>query len=156
MPILKIKNESYANNDAIENLVQYIQRSGYTGGLAVDIENAAEHMQKVKEIWYKTEGRQARHFIVAFSDYEFPTIDEAISYGYSISQYYAERFQILFSVHTDTDHIHLHFVMNTVSYVDGRKYSGGLSDYLSFRNYIQSIMPNGWIVRLVADREGEY
>lgn len=154
MPVLKIKNGSYSNEDALENLIQYIQRCGHTGGLAVDIENAAEHMQSVKELWHKTEGRQARHFILSFSENEYLDVYDAMNYGYLISQYYAARFQIMFAVHTDTEHTHLHFVMNTVSYVDGRKYSEGRGDYVRFRNYIQSMMPDGWTVYLVTDYSG--
>lgn len=156
MPILKIKNESYMNADAISNLIQYIQRLGYSGGLAVDLENAAEQMQLVKELWYKTEGRQARHFIVSFSDNEPLEPSDALEYGYSIARYYSGRFQIVFNVHTNTDHIHLHFVMNTVSYLDGQKYSEGRGDYVKFRDYIQSLMPDGWIVQLVTDNSTEW
>ena len=56
----------------------------------------------------------------------------------------------LWSKTDDTDYLHLHFALNTVSFVDGSKFSAGLSDYLSLRSYIQSLMPH-WRVDLVSD-----
>lgn len=42
-------------------------------------------------------------------------------------------------VHEDTDNIHIHFVMNTVSFVDGLKYSGGYDDLYNLTNYVNKI-----------------
>lgn len=150
MPILKIKNHSYASEAALENVVNYVLRSDRYGGLAVDPEYAVFQMQLVKQLWQKTDGRQVRHMILSFSKDEVLANYKAMEYGYQICQYFGDRFQIVFALHTDTDHVHLHFALNTVSFVDGIKFSAGLSDYWRLRNYIQSIMPQ-WHVELVQD-----
>lgn len=82
--------------------------------------------------------------------FEYLLAYEAMEYGYQICQYFGGRFQIVFGLHTNTEHVHLHFALNTVSFVDGIKFSAGLSDYWRLRNYIQSIMPQ-WHVELVQD-----
>ena len=150
MPILKIKNDSYDGENALENVVNYVLQSDRYGGLAVDPEHAVFQMRLVKQLWSKTDGRQVRHMILSFSKDEVLANYEAMEYGYQICQYFGDRFQIVFALHTDTDHVHLHFVLNTVSFVDGIKFSAGLSDYWRLRNYIQSIMPQ-WHVELVQD-----
>ena len=57
----------------------------------------------------------------------------------------------LYGVHHDTLHIHIHFAVNTVSYIDGRMYSGSWGDYAELRDFIQDLMPEGWKVTLTPD-----
>lgn len=90
------------------------------------------------------------YFTLYFSKHEVLDYCDTMKYGYQICQYFGDRFQIVFGLHTDTDYVHLHFVLNTVSFVDGSKFSAGLADYLGLRNYIQSLMPQ-WKVELVSD-----
>ena len=63
MPLLKIVDESYFNEDAMVRVINYVCRSGYIGGLGVNPECAALQMSLVKHVWYKPEGRQIRHFL---------------------------------------------------------------------------------------------
>ena len=58
MPLLKILNESYRNEDALENLIYYVCRSGHVGGVGVDPEYALMQMSLVKRLWHKEAGRQ--------------------------------------------------------------------------------------------------
>ena len=150
MPILKIKNHSYEGEEALANVVNYVLRSDYYGGLAVEPDYAVFQMQRVKQLRQKTDGRQVRHMILSFSKNEVLAYYEAMEYGYQICRYWGDCFQIVFALHSDTDYVHLHFVLNTVSFIDGSKFSAGPSDYWAFRNYIQSLMPQ-WRVELVPD-----
>lgn len=150
MPVLKIKNASYHGEQSLENVVNYILRSGHVGGLAVDPQYAVYQMELVKQLWHKTEGRQVRHFILSFSNQEVLTYDEAMEYGYQISRYFSNQRQIVFGIHFNTNHLHIHFALNTVSYTEGHMFSAGPSDYWKFRNYIQGLMPQ-WYVELVPD-----
>lgn len=141
MPIIKVVNEPYPTAEDLYRLLDYLKRGGELYGLGLDPEHACYQMCLVKQLWQKTDGRQCRHFIVSFSDSETIEIDEAVYYGYRIAGYYSGQYQIVFSLHLRTDHIHLHFVLNSVSHVNGKKYSGGLEDYLRFREYVQELMP---------------
>ena len=148
MPVFKEVNESYYGEQTLYNVLNYVLRSGDIDGLAVDPEHAFSQMLLTKRIWNKMAGRQIRHFIVSFSPNESLSPEEAKLYGYQIARYYADQYQIVFGLHYDTQNLHLHFAFNTVSYQDGKMYSGGRRDYYSLIQHIQSCMPQ-WTVKAV-------
>lgn len=45
----------------------------------------------------------------------------------------------MYSVHEDTDNYHIHFVMNTVSWVDGHVFSEGPAELQQFKNYVNNL-----------------
>ena len=94
-------------------------------------------MQLVKEYYHKTDKRMMRHIVVSFEDDISPY--NAYFLGWQIAAYYADRFQIVFGVHEDAGNIHIHLVFNTVSFVDGLKYSGGRSDLAAFKHYVNYV-----------------
>lgn len=151
MPLLKIVDESYFNEDAMVNVIDYVCRSGYAGGLGVDPECAALQMSMVKQLWHKTEGRQVRHFILSFSAVESIDPDTLMQYGYAVAGYYYQKgFQVVFAGHLDTDYLHLHFVVNTVNFRDGHMYNEGWGDASGLRSYVHANIPQ-WDVHLVIE-----
>ena len=156
MPILKIVEESYSNKNAVVNVINYICQGPYIGGLGVNPECAALQMSLVKYVWYKTEGRQVRHFIVSFADNESADLDGLIAYGYAIANYYYEKgFQVVFGVHTNTEHQHIHFAVNTVNFRNGYMYGDVWSDAGLLRKYIQDLMPQ-WTVILRTEKSNRW
>lgn len=141
MPALQIINESYPTTDDLQRLIYYVARNGHLYGLAINPQDAFRQMCHIKQIWHQTEGRQCRHFILSFGSHEPLTYQEVVNVGYQVASYYASRYQIVFAVHLDTGHVHLHFVCNSVSFVDGRKYSGGIEDYVALKNCALAAMP---------------
>ena len=141
MPVLKIVN-GYDNIDAPEKLIDYILRkSRFFGGCAVDVNHAAEQMHFVKAVWNAADGRQMYHFIVSFSDKELYSIDidDAIGLAESICNYLGEERQIIYGIHLDTDNLHIHFALNTVSYLNGRRYASNRGNEYSLIKMIGSI-----------------
>lgn len=139
MPVLKIVN-GYDNIDAPEKLIDYILRKArFFGGCAVDVNHAAEQMHFVKEAWNAVDGRQMYHFIVSFSDKELYTIDidDAVELAQSICNYLGEERQIIYGIHLDTDNLHIHFAMNTVSYLDGRRYASNRGNDIQLARFIE-------------------
>ncbi len=141
MPVIKAINEGYPTPDDLERVIDYLDRGGYLYGVGVCADWAFQQMMLVKELWHKMDGRQCRHMVVSFACHEDLTFDEAVAYGYQIAAYYSNRFQTVFALHLNSGHMHLHFLINSVSYVDGKKYSGGWGDYCQFKNYIQNLLP---------------
>lgn len=47
---------------------------------------------------------------------------------------WGKRFQVLVTVHTDTKHPHCHFVINSVSFVDGKRLWGEKKAWFKFKN----------------------
>jgi hypothetical protein len=84
-------------------------------------------MKLIKSAFYKRSGVQLKHFIVSFSNEDMCrlSVEEMMDLAWQISAYLKE-YQIVYGVHLDTDHTHIHFVMNTVSFEDGHKFSDGL------------------------------
>lgn len=152
MPILKIVNESYFNEDAMVNVIDYICRGGCIGGLGVNPECAALQMSLVKCLWYKEKGRQIRHFILSFSNTESVDHNALMAYGYATAYYYFEKgFQVLFGIHCNTLYPHLHFAVNTVNFRDGYMYNEGWGDASALRAHIEGLMPQ-WRVELVIEK----
>lgn len=70
------------------------------------VENAYECMRNTKEIYGKTDKRQAYHLIISFEEDEtnpdtaFEIIKEFVN------RYLADNYEAVYSVHNDTNHIH--------------------------------------------------
>lgn len=128
MSVLKIVPEPYLNHDALEKLIHgYVYHKALMiGGLSVDPIHAAEQMHLVKRLWFQTEGSQLRHFILSFNDRECDHINGAWSLrtgAYEVCEYYSDQYQIVFGIHQSREgRWHIHFVMNTVNFLTGKKY----------------------------------
>ena len=134
----------YLNSDCVENAIKYICNpyktpSGYIGGLSViptSPEDIIMQFKAVKEIFHKEDGKQIRHFIVSFSPYQQLVQEKLFEMAMMIAGYYAEKYQIVFAIHEDRIYQHIHFIMNTVSFRDGKKHDFDRADYFGFMNHI--------------------
>ena len=80
--------------------------------------SAYREFQRVRSLFGKDSGRTYTHGTVSWASGEI-THEEAAAFAKDyLPQIYPEH-QVIFAVHTDTDHIHFHFVVNPVSYLDG-------------------------------------
>ena len=141
MPVLKILND-YSNTDAPEKLIDYsVRKAIFSDGFAVDPNHAAEQIHAVKSFWCETDGRQMVQFILAFDDYENVSLDndEIIRIAERFCGLFYDRFQIVYGVHFDSGNIHIHFAMNNVSYIDGKRYLSNRYDNLVLTGSIESI-----------------
>ena len=70
----------------------------------------------------KTDGRQYKHYVQSF---ENDSIEPKMAH--EIAREWAEKnfkgYEVLFATHCDKGHIHTHFIVNSVSFEDGRKFS---------------------------------
>ena len=78
--------------------------------------------------------------VVSFEEQTEFTAYDAYTLAFQIAAYYADRYQIVFGVHEDSDNLHIHFVFNSVSFVNGVKYSGGLDDMFRLKNFIVKLI----------------
>lgn len=145
--VVKVIDEGYEHPLALKGLLKYIftdkstgNRCYYIGGANVDPKNAEEEMGAVKRAYRKTEGRIARHFVVSLGSDGVFLPHEANILARKICEYYCMRFQIVYAVHEDTKNLHIHFVMNTVSFVDGRMFSEGPAELQRFKYYVQQLI----------------
>ena len=141
----KIVPEPYLNQDALERLIHgYVfPKAKLIGGLSVDLVHSAEQMHLVKELWFQTNDRQLRHFVLCFTDKESQHIfsPEGLAYGaYRVCDYYADEYQIVFGVHQSCGRWHIHFVMNNVSFVTGKRYRDCIRNDSDFKCHIMTCL----------------
>ena len=61
------------------------------------------------------------HNIISFHKDEPITADECLDFGRTFADRFFPEHQCLIGVHQDKDHLHVHIVTNSVSFIDGRK-----------------------------------
>lgn len=101
---------------------------------------AAEAMEAVTNVYHNHEGPRLRHTVLSFAPDEGISIEQAKKIAQECISYYADSYQIIASVHENESHPHIHFGMNTTSYVDGSKYRGDKKDHYGFRRHINRVL----------------
>ena len=124
----------------VTNYIMQPQKAAYVGGYHITcLACAGQEMEQVARHFHKDKGKRIRHSELSFSEEEGISPEQAAVLGSKIAAYYAPQYQILFAVHTNTDHIHIHFVMNQISYVDGTRYQGKRKDYHDFIKHMRRV-----------------
>lgn len=133
----------FFDDGAYETVLNYIfhpQKAVCIGGVGItSTATAAEEMRQVAIAFGKDFGKRLRHSVLTFEPQECVNPEQANNYAQRIIQYYTPEYQITYAVHGDTDHVHVHFVMNQISFVDGHRYAGKKKDYYGFRKYVQEV-----------------
>jgi len=138
------KGESKYRDDASPKTVsEYIKdilkTKGLIGSWAItNIEKAADEMTALSEALHKLGGVHLRHFVITLDTDISP--ETLFSLAKSFAFYYGAMHQIIFGIHQDTDHSHIHFMMNSVSYRTGRKYYGTYGQFFGFVRYCNDVL----------------
>lgn len=90
-------------------------------------------MVTTKRRFKKTDGRQFYHFVQSFSEDDDLTPEEVNAIGVEFAQKQFPDFEVLVATHIDTDHLHNHLVVNSVSCVNGRKLHQNAADLQQHR-----------------------
>lgn len=91
--------------------------------------SAIDEMKATKELWNKTEGRQYKHYVQSFNPEDNITPEQAHELGKQFAE--QEKFkghEVLIATHKDKDHIHNHFIVNSVNFENGSKYQESKAD----------------------------
>lgn len=105
----------------------------YVSGINCDPLTAYEQMQRAKRQFQKTDGIVAFHAYQAFAPGE-ATPEMAHAIGVKLAQeLWGERFEVIVSTHLDKQHLHNHFVLNSVSFLDGKRYYDNKASYALLR-----------------------
>lgn len=145
------RKRNYTNKDAISKVIHYMIREEdnricYIGGLGVcsDSEMAIEQFKGTQEVYNKCYGVRIAHEVVSFLDNEIfdqygNNRIEEIAYYYA-GVYYLQGYQVFYTIHHDTDHWHVHYAINSVSFMDGYKYNGSLKDIEFRKMYLDQVI----------------
>ena len=120
----------------------------HTYDLSENVPSIVQAMDNVSIRYNKADGVQLRHFYFSFAADELWNYKDANDIGYQISLRFAKEFQTVYAVHEDTDHINIHFVLNSVRWKDGSRYYGTKGDHYKIRETIGSVLRKYRIYRL--------
>ena len=120
--------------DSIRQVMTYAtnpdktEKQFYTTGINCEVKDAVKQMQFVKTIYGKENGILAFHAYQSFNEGEV-TPEIAHEIGVKLAnEMWGDRFQVVVSTHLNTQHLHNHFVINSVSFKDGKKYYSNLTN----------------------------
>lgn len=118
----------YAMND-FKTEEQY-----YVSGINCETEMARQNMTDTKIRFDKLDGNLAYHAYQSFAPGEV-TPDIAHEIGVKLAEkMWGDRFEVVVATHLNTHCVHNHFVLNSVSYVDGKKYNDCKESYRRLRS----------------------
>lgn len=105
----------------------------YVSGLNCDPESAKEEFTLIKKRFNKEKGIIAFHAVQSFKEGEV-TPEEAHNVGMQLAkEMWGYRFQVVIATHLNTNHLHNHFIINSVSMIDGKRYYDTRTSYAEFR-----------------------
>lgn len=144
MPMTKFINKKYASFEAMKNLIYYIMAEEKTpnriiGAIAVypiEKEDIVQQFKKTQVLHRNQKKNRALHIVLSFSTEEAQWLNfkDYVKIGYSVANYYGKaNHQVVFALHEDTDNPHIHFAVNKVNYITGKKYHQQHKDYIKIR-----------------------
>lgn len=106
----------------------------YITGLGCQPDTARDEMLAAKKKFGKENGVVAYHGIQSFAPGEV-TPDMAHEIGVKLAkQLWGDKYQVIVATHLDKEsHIHSHFIVNTVSWLDGIRYHRTAKDYYNMQ-----------------------
>jgi hypothetical protein len=139
MAINKTVNKSSKSHGAMRNCIEYVLRDEKVrDGLCtvigpfvadeINYDTVYNAFLDEKRIWDKDSARMYAHNIISFHKDENITAEDAYQFGIDFAEKWFDGFQTLVAVHQDKDHIHIHMVTNSVSYIDGHKLHNSRND----------------------------
>lgn len=96
----------------------------------LSIENAYRRTRNIKN---KNTDILAHHFVQSFDDYDNVTPELAHKIGLEFIKNNLSNYQVTLATHIDGNHMHNHFIINSVSPVDGLKFKGNKSTIRALR-----------------------
>ena len=135
-----IKNRG-GGRGALGGVLRYVQQEEKTtwedrrlvSGWNCTAQSVRSEMHLTKERFHKTDGRQYYHFVQSFAETDDLTPQEAHAIALELVQREFPNFEVLVATHVDTDHLHSHLVVNSVSFQDGRKLHQSAADLQAHR-----------------------
>ena len=135
-----IKNRG-GGRGALGGVLRYTQQDEKTlwegqrlvSGWNCTAQSALSEMQLTKERYRKTDGRQYYHFVQSFAETDDLTPQEVHAIGLELAQREFSNFEVLVATHVDTDHLHNHLVVNSVSFQNGKKLHQSAADLQAHR-----------------------
>lgn len=138
MAILAVFHNDYTQIGVYSKVIRYVlnpEKAKYTGSVNIyredELDAIAEQMIEMTIAYGVLGGQLLRHFSLSFDTLKteaWVTPEIAYQIGNLICQKILYRHQVVFGVHIDAEHVHIHFVVNAVDY-QGNKFIDKQSTY---------------------------
>lgn len=133
------KTQNASNYQDLHNLIDYVgadyktEKQFFVSGINCLVDTAFKEMVITKKQYRKTGGILGFHIIQSFKEGEV-TPELAHKIGVQLAEeLWGDRFEVTVSTHLNTNHYHNHFVLNSVSFKDGRRYYDNNNSYALLR-----------------------
>lgn len=111
----------------------------FVDGINCNPLTARDQFVTVKEQFAKTGGIQAYHGYLSFEETNItPEFAQKVGMEFA-NRVWGKRFQIVVSTHLNTGHLHCHFVINSVSFADGKKLQNEEKAWFKFRHVADEV-----------------
>lgn len=129
MAVIKVTNSKATLSKAIN----YVTKEEKTetrliSGHDCNPSTALEEMKATKEQFNKLEGRQYCHYVQSFAKTDNVNYEKAHEIGKEWAAKSFKGHEVLIATHQDKDHVHNHFIVNSVSHEDGKKFHSSKKD----------------------------
>jgi hypothetical protein len=105
------------------------EQQRFVSGVNCLPEIARQQILITKQRFGKLDGRTAYHAYQSFKPGETtPEIAHSIGLEFA-EKLWGDRFQVVVATHVDKAHVHNHFVINSVSFLDGKKFHSDCKSY---------------------------
>ena len=137
----KTANPKYTEADlqAMVDVMEYAtnkdktEQRYFVTGVNCDPTTARDEMMIAKAQWNDESEIVCYHGFQSFKHGEV-TPEQAHEVGVKLAQkMWGDRFQVVVTTHLNTKHLHCHFVVNSVSFVDGKRLWGDEKAWFKFR-----------------------
>ena len=143
---IKEANQSIA---AMKGLINYctqdkkvhddISQRRLVGGVNCDGENAFTEFMVTKKSYGKVKGTNFYQYVQSFSPNEDITPEQVHKIGLEFAEKAWQGHEVLVTTHSDADHLHNHFVINSVSFETGLKLNQPPNTVLKLRGLSDEI-----------------
>lgn len=143
----KTEVSQYANDElqALKDVLEYAkneektEKQFYVSGVNCNPYKAREQFVTVKEQYDKLDGIQAYHGYMSFKENEVtPELAHEIGLEFA-KRVWGDKFQVVVTTHLNTKHLHNHFVINSVSFVDGKRMHGKEQVWFKFKDVADKV-----------------
>ena len=132
----KTSKETYSNLHKELNYIvndEKTEEKLYVSGINCNPENAKKEFMITKERYQQKEGILAFHAIQSFKETNLnPELVHNIGLQLA-NEMWGDRFQVVVATHLNTNHFHNHFIINSVSCFDGKRYYDTRTSYARLR-----------------------
>ena len=140
----KTTDKKYLDED-LYNALHYVENDDktdqrlYVSGINCPTKRAYQYMMATKQRYGKLGGNVAYHGYQSFVSDEV-TPEEAHAIGLETARrMWGKDYEIVVTTHLNTDNLHNHIVVNSVSFRTGRKFENHISDHYKLRKISDAV-----------------